>query len=124
MSPWFVRAIALVRLREAGTEVTDEMVLAECEIAGIDPTPVMIVVQHKAPAAWGAFYDDPDGPRRIVGMRLIGVWFKLPCRERVLIETPEAQEAIEMLMKLDGMPAPRCYALAPWPLTIHPSEIR
>jgi len=120
---WAATTIALVCLREAGDEVTDEMVLSECEFADVDSTPVMILVQRKAPAAWPAFYDDPDGPRRVVGQLVIGLWFDLAGPNNVIIDTPQAQEALEILMEITGMPAPRMYPLAPVRSAIHSGEV-
>ena len=61
VSPEFAMAVALLRMREAGGEVTDTVVLDECATSGIDPVPVMIMVQQKAPAAWPAYLEEPDG---------------------------------------------------------------
>lgn len=120
---WLTTSIALVRLREAGDEVTDVDVFEECEFVGIDPTPVMILVQRKAPAAWPASLEDVVGRHRIVGQRVIGLWFDLVGRDHVAIDTPQAQEALDILLKITGMPAPRTYPLSPLRTAIYPWQI-
>lgn len=124
LSSEFALAIALLRAREAGENVTDEYVLAECAAVGVDPAPVMMLVQRKAPAAWAAYYDAPDGSRRLIGLRLEGVWFDLSGRDFVVIDSPETREAFEILKELDGIPEPRCYPAAPEPgMSIHPRDV-
>ena len=61
MERYFALAIALLRAREAGDNVTDEMVLLECQDWDVDAGPVMILVQGKAPERLIATYPLPDG---------------------------------------------------------------
>ncbi len=119
----FALVIALLRAREAGAELTDEYVLRECEAAKVDPSPVMLLVQRKAQAAWPMIVEHADGTRRLVGARLSGVWFAIPTRYSIAIDTPEVREAVEMVVELDGIPVPRSHASPDRPLTIYPHQI-
>lgn len=121
--PWVATSIALLRDQEAGGDVTDEAVLAECESVGIDPTPVMILVRQKAPAAILGTFTTADGRRWMDGVRLIDLWFSLAGRMRVAIDTREGRAALKALMEITGMSAPWVYEFNPKRETAHSSEI-
>ena len=91
MEPYFALAIALLRAREAGDNVTDEEVLSECQDWDVDPGPVMILVQGKAPARRWGYYDLGGGKRKMAPYPG-DVYFHLG--DHVFTDTPEMTEAM------------------------------
>jgi hypothetical protein len=120
---WLLKSIDLVGRREAGEVLTDELVESECQSAGLDPVPVMLLVQLKKPRPWGAVLVGPNGPNGVVGQRLIGHWYDFCDRHSTIIDTPGGKAALKLLLEITGLRAPRQYDHPPRPSAIHEYEI-
>ena len=91
MQPYFALAIALLRVRERGGLICDEDVFDECAAQGLDPGPVMILVQGRAPVLAHAHYDLPDGTT--AHMRVRGDHYVPITLGGVFTNTPDMTEA-------------------------------
>lgn len=102
--PYFAVAIALLRAREAGEDVTDDYVLDECKAWDVDPGPVMVLVQGKGPRLRYGYYLLDNGRKQM--MRYRGDTYEsMNVPQLVYNGTPELAEAIQLRIAADKWPA-------------------
>lgn len=97
---YFAVAIALLRAREAGDDITDHYVLAECEAWDVDPGPVMVLVQGKGPRLRYGYYQQDNGRKLFVSYR--GDTYESISNPRLIYTgTRELAEAVQFRIAAD-----------------------